>query len=397
MASYSFEPKPAPSVTDLRLLNRFISYPVVSSFLTNAKTYYDSVAEKHPAVKTASEKTLNYVQAGLQTFVLPTVQPVVKSDVYKKYSGVLLATVDEYGNSGLDTVEKLQTLTQSTLASSKQTLEKKVLQIKDQLHPSQLQENVVVPLDGYLKKSLIAIPIGRVLSMAEGLCDTYIPEKNLSNEGKEIPKEKDLKVGSSDGPVFRATKISKRLHNVAMSKLHNLSLRTPDRLNTMNHCVDLISYAANYLDKTVKKTSEFASEAKEFSSKSVVAVKNNLRENAKLKSLHQKIHNVKDHAYVVLVLAFDGIHNRLPASFHRVQLEERFKQLKKWSGDLYARRKVINLSEVMETSVTVVHQSLHRLASYDSTKSQVFSFTIMKIERGLDVLLSSKVHPLKKE
>jgi peptidyl-tRNA hydrolase len=53
------------------------------------------------------------------------------------------------------------------------------------------------------------------------------------------------------------TGVSKRLHNVAMSKLQNINLRTQAQIESLTHVVNLIQYAADYIDldgktKTIK-------------------------------------------------------------------------------------------------------------------------------------------------
>jgi len=47
--------------------------------------------------------------------------------------------------------------------------------------------------------------------------------------------------------------VSKRVTRVALSKLHNLSFRTPSQVNSMGYVVDLIQYAADYIDLDQKK------------------------------------------------------------------------------------------------------------------------------------------------
>lgn len=101
-------------------------------------------------------------------------------------------------------------------------------------------EKLVVPVDHYLKESKLALPLNKLLDVTETVVNSYI----LSPELKETKEEEEIKAMADyekyNGPVFRAGKISLKLQRQAFSKLKNLSLRTPERLKSMVHTVDLI-------------------------------------------------------------------------------------------------------------------------------------------------------------
>jgi len=127
-------------------------------------------------------------------------------------------------------------------------------------------------------------PVNQLLDVTEGLVDSILPpelelepidihEDNfnepLKEELTEPLEEEDEEVEEDPvptpgehlnaNPLPRIKQIgggvSKRVKRVALSKLQNLSFRSPSQVNTMGYVVDLIQYAADYIDYDSKKQS----------------------------------------------------------------------------------------------------------------------------------------------
>jgi len=101
--------------------------------------------------------------------------------------------------------------------------------------------------------SFVTAPVNLALTVTETVLNKYLlPADDEIREGSS-PKAKKEKPREL-GPIFRTTKLSKRLQKQALSKMKNLSLRSADQVANMTYCVDLIKYAANNLDAAVKTT-----------------------------------------------------------------------------------------------------------------------------------------------
>jgi len=229
----------------LKCVNKVVGYPMVSSLLNNVQTYYQTAKQSY--------KVLNYLETGVTSsyqWIAPKVEPVLQNETFKKYSEPLIASLDDFSCRQLDNLEKME-----------KNLENKVSSIKQTTYAlaETGQEKIAVPIDTYLKESMLGAPLNKILDATDQVCEKYIlsPETKVEKQEDDSQDKKQMTIVKYDGPVFKATRISRKLQREAMSKLKDLSLRTPERLKSMVHTVDLIQYAANALDYGVKSTNQF--------------------------------------------------------------------------------------------------------------------------------------------
>jgi len=190
------------------LPSKIASYGLISSAIFTAKEYYNWGKEASPVVAFAEAK----VESGI-SWLVPMVEPYLETA--KPY----LQQVDSMGTVALNRVEE-------NIIATKDAFGKKV-------------NNV----DVYLRDSLVATPLNVALNVTEKVVNHYIPPEG---DNKEIIL----------GPISKTTYLSKRIQHQAFLKLHNLSLRAPDKLNGMEYTVDLIKYAQEVLDNGISAISK---------------------------------------------------------------------------------------------------------------------------------------------
>jgi hypothetical protein len=229
----------------LKCVNKVVGYPMVASLLTNVQTYYQSAKQSY--------KVVNYLESSVtssyQWLAPKVVEPVLQNETFKKYSEPLIASLDNFSCRQLDNLEKLEKDLETKVTTLKKTTNS-LAEIG--------QEKIAVPIDSYLKESMLGAPLNKILDATETVADKYLigaDVKTAKQEETQTPQTSAVQ--KYDGPVFKATRISKKVQRQAFLKLKDLSLRTPERLKSMVHTVDLIQYAANALDYGVKTTNQF--------------------------------------------------------------------------------------------------------------------------------------------
>lgn len=293
-----------------QFVKRILNYSPVTNMWETAKNYYSSAKEKNTLIKKGLETVETNVEQTIK-WVAPRIEPVLTSELVKKYG----TAVDELGCKGLDQVEQKIETTKNVVSTlklkasnaaetSKQTLETQMERIEGQ----------ITPVDQYLKNSVIALPINVALDVTEKVCDRFLPEIKT----KEDEKKPGVSL-PSPGPIFRTTKLSKRLQRQAFSKMTDLKMRSTDSLKSMSHVVDLIQYAAENLDAGVKKTNKMVSDSIskgiEISSASVEFIKHTpamIAETPQVKLAQEKVNVLTAEAIQSLHVAIDLLSKAIP-------------------------------------------------------------------------------------
>jgi len=138
----------------------------------------------------------------------------------------------------------------------------------------------------------------------------------------------------------------------AFVKLHNLSLRTPEKLNAMEYTVDLIKYAAHSLDNgivTLNQTFNKGFEA------GATLIKEAPRE------VKDKVRNVTHDALAALSTAAEVISKQIPT-----EISTKFNQIKevtitKGDGTVHF------FSQVAQSSSNLLHEMSSNIGTYVSS------------------------------
>jgi len=221
----------------LKVIARVKSYPTLTNFFETAKDYYFKTKEVSAVAHVVGDKLEASFQGGLQ-WVIPKVEPVLQTDAYKRYAKPVLTTLDDQADKGLVVLESKV----EKLKEVKGNLDERFESFKNSAY------NLVEVTDGYLKESVVNKPIGVVLDATEKVVDTILPEDEPQVK-RQPADEKDVKV--QQGPVLRATSLSKKIKRQAFSKLSHLVLRPEEERKRLAYTVDLIQYAAVTLDHGV--------------------------------------------------------------------------------------------------------------------------------------------------
>jgi len=224
---------------DYKLVSRVSSYFVVSKVIETSMECYNW-GKKTSKVVAFAETSL---EGGIQ-WLKPKVEPLLDSPTYKTYAEPLLMKADSLGCAALDSVENRAFKLKSNYQSTKNALENGVHTAKNVTYDAfeKAQEKIVVPMDDYLKESVVATPINMALNVTESMVNRILPEDSIVNDKQEEEDEEDIK---AIGPIRRTSRLSKK----AFAKLHHLSLRAPERLMSMKFTVDLIKYSAESFDQ----------------------------------------------------------------------------------------------------------------------------------------------------
>lgn len=172
-------------------------------------------------------------------WIAPRVEPVLQNEMVKKN----ITALDDFTCKQMVYIEKKVEDTKQTIQSLK---EKATTVVGTSV---QTIEASIVPVDQYLKDSMLAKPVNVALDVTESVVERILP-----------PSE-EKKSDTPAGPIIRSANISKRLQKEAYSKLKNIQLRSSDSLKSMHYVVDLIQYAAENLDSGVKKANKVIGES----------------------------------------------------------------------------------------------------------------------------------------
>jgi len=172
-------------------------------------------------------------------------------------------------------------------------------------------------------------PVNQILDITETLVNKILPpevpvppiDSDEDFEGKEpiecdsgeesepadiVEFENDSRLASNPLPRIKriGTGVSKRLQHAAMVKLQNVNFRTQQQIDAMAHVVDLIQYAAEYIDldgktKALKEVKQYFDEKKEEATmKFVIPAK---------EIIEQQTADIKEHSIKVVVTVVASI------------------------------------------------------------------------------------------
>lgn len=342
-----------------RLINRVISYPAVTTLLESAKGYYSSAKGSSDLVKKSCETFESTLEGSLH-WIQPRVEPVLESNLAKP----LLSTVDDFGCRQLDRIENISKVYQN----SRQLIEARVTDIKTstiayaEAGKQTLETKVVPNVDSYLKDSLIAGPLNLAITVTERVADRILPQEQQEekskneNQDQSAGNEQNQQVAlSTSGPIYRAGKLSKRISNQTLTKLRNLSLRTPDRVQAMTYCVDLIQYAADHLDAGVKST------------------------NAKLMEVGKKVHisevteklqQTSSDAFKALSTAVEVLASHVPGPVNDLRAKT-LENLRVRVQELKSRKEVTAFVQVAQNGVAKLKEANGSLTHYIESNGQL--------------------------
>jgi hypothetical protein len=123
---------------------------------------------------------------------------------------------------------------------------------------TELVGDALVPVDNYLKQhTVVAFPINVAVGAGERVADFILPEQKTKEEKQEVvddsaavgPSSFLHSTNSNSLQVHRAGKLSKSVQRRAFQKFKDLTPRNPENLH---YVVDLIKYAAENLDASLK-------------------------------------------------------------------------------------------------------------------------------------------------
>jgi len=255
--------------------------------------------------------------------------------------------------------------------ATREAIEQRVTTVKKVTYGAmeQVQQKYVNPMDEYLKDSLIVRPYNIALDVTEKMVDKILPEE------KEAERDQQQKLIL--GPISKTTYLSKRIQQQAFSKLHHLSLRTPEKLNAMEYTVDLIKYAAQALDGGVTSLNQTFSKGVEAGTIMIKEVP---------KEVKEKIQNATHDALAALHTAIEVISNQIP-----VEISSKFNQIKEATiakGD----ESLSFFSQVAQTSSNLLHDVGANIGDYISRGEvipiQILSSAYGTLHKVLDNLVS---------
>jgi len=344
---------------DYKLVSRVSSYFVVSKVIETSMECYNW-GKKTSKVVAFAETSL---EGGIQ-WLKPKVEPLLDSPTYKTYAEPLLMKADSLGCAALDSVENRAFKLKSNYHSTKNALENGVHTAKSVTYDAieKAQEKIVVPMDDYLKESVVATPINMALNVTESMVNRILPEDSIVADKQE--EEEDIK---TIGPIRRTSRLSKK----AFAKLHHLSLRAPERLMSMKFTVDLIKYSAESFDQ------HFSSVARSAMKKAATTTEFIKKAPKKIK---EKVHH---DATAVMNVVVSVVSNRVPLS-----VSTRVQQLKEAS---IARAR----SLLAQPSAKVLRHWSSVIAEYVNQKHTLARGLLSNFFSLVDKLVSFVEHPKK--
>jgi len=344
---------------DYKLVSRVSSYFVVSKVIETSMECYNW-GKKSSKVVAFAETSL---EGGIQ-WLKPKVEPLLDSPTYRTYAEPLLMKADSLGCAALDSVENRAFKLKSNYQSTKNALENGVHTAKNVTYDAfeKAQEKIVVPMDDYLKESVVATPINMALNVTESMVNRILPEDSIVADKQE--EEEDIK---TIGPIRRTSRLSKK----AFAKLHHLSLRAPERLMSMKFTVDLIKYSAESFDQ------HFSSVARSAMKKAATTTEFIKKAPKKIK---EKVHH---DATAVMNVVVSVVSNRVPLS-----VSTRVQQLKEAS---IARAR----SLLAQPSAKVLRHWSSVIAEYVNQKHTLARGLLSNFFSLVDKLVSFVEHPKK--
>jgi len=389
-------PQQQEKPTDSQFLNRFVSYPSVSSIYKTAVSYYNNAKDSSSIVKMGLETVENNVQSTYQ-YISPK---IINSEIAKKYG----PAVDDFGCRQLDKIEKQVESTKQVVSTIKtkasDIAETSKQVIEDKIH---LLESKIVPVDSYLKESVIAMPINVALDVTEKVCDRYLPETPEPEKKKVDEKTKEQT--NNAGPIIRTTTLSKRLQKRAFSKLHDLRLRSNEKLKSMTHVVDLIQYATENLDAGVKKTNKIIGDSyqmgKDVSTASVKYIKeapSKIVENPKVKQVKEKVNVLTTEAVHALHLAIETLSKQIPEPITTTSINT-YNSLVQKTKNFSASLENSNLqlfNSIASKGSERLKEAASLISSFQS-KDQVPSSIVASVSNTLSGVMESLAAVLKRE
>jgi len=218
------------------LLSRLSSYTLVNTLYQG----YSTIKEKSPYLKAGLETAESYTQPVLKklddTLHLDQRGVAILDKIETTATGIT-TKVSDYYNQGVDyytnTKESAVETGKSLVANANRPVNQ-LLDITETLVNKLLPPELPVPpLDSdedHEEKELEPLEIDFVEQIPDDEGDSRLTSNPL-------PRIKQMSTG-----------VSKRLHNAAMSKLQNVNIRTQQQIDSMSYVVDLIQYAAEYID-----------------------------------------------------------------------------------------------------------------------------------------------------
>eukprot|EP01118_Nematostelium_gracile_P018833 TRINITY_DN8511_c0_g1_i1.p1 TRINITY_DN8511_c0_g1~~TRINITY_DN8511_c0_g1_i1.p1 ORF type:complete len:358 (+),score=125.31 TRINITY_DN8511_c0_g1_i1:90-1163(+) len=212
--------------SDFKLAERVASYPSVANLIDLSKGYYQAAKDASPIVAFASGN----LETGINHYVVPTVNNLLDSSTYQVYARPILVRADGMANVALDSAETNAQKLKDGLEKNKEALYQRS---NDLIEIT--QKKIVDPVDGFLKESIVGLPINKALDLTERVA-VGVLEVKVDHDGNV-------------GPIYRSAALSKQVSDQTLQKLHNLSLRAPEKINAMQYTVDLIEFAKKSLDE----------------------------------------------------------------------------------------------------------------------------------------------------
>jgi hypothetical protein len=359
------------------LLHRMSSYALVTNFVQNAKSYYVSAKDKSPFLKRSCETAESTVSEGFNWFV-PKVEPVFQ------YSGPILASVDRFGCSQLDRMERIVELAQNSRKKFEDGISSlRTHNLSDlKISGKQQIEATLTPIDEYLKtSSIFSPPLKAALNITEGVVERILPADSEEEQTEEHKKESPLEVG----PLFRVSNISKKCQRRAMKKMKNLSFRPPEQLLSMKFCVDLIQYATNNLDAGVKTINQFLGSSFH---KGMTYVQD-IKQHATLHEMKEKLQSLTMDAIQAIGASLEIVSRHIPIN---TIPSKTYESIRERIRNLRTRKDVFHFAEICRDSIGKLHKANSALDSYISkneTMPQQLLLVARKLHSAMENLANS--------
>jgi len=341
-------------IIDYKLASRVASYSVVSKVFDTGKDYYNWGREASPIVAFAESS----IEGGL-TWLTPKVEPLLETA--KPY----LVKADNLGCSALDTVENTAQKIHSKYEATTSVIGGGMTTVKDVTCGTlaQVQEKVVVPVDEYLKDSVVAKPINLALDVTERVVNHYL------NDGKGDKLAR--------GPISKTSYLSKRIQQQAYAKLHHLSLRAPEKINAMEYTVNLIDYASHALDSGINSVNQTVSNGIHTGTTFIKEVP---------KEVKEKVQSATHDALAAVHTAANVISNHIPE-----EISIKFQQLKQaayHTGDTELKL----FSSVAQSSSKLLREISTTIGGYvaqgEAIPFQILSKTYENLHSVIDSLIN---------
>jgi len=272
--------------SQIKCFQKLANYSTVSNMWESAKTYYTSAKDKNSIIKMGCETVENNLENTIK-WITPRVEPVLQNETVKKN----ITAIDDFTCKQMVFIEKKVEDTKQTIHSFK---EKATVVVGNSV---QTIESSIVPVDQYLKDSVLAMPVNVALDVTEKVVERMLPTSPSEEKKSDVPA----------GPIIRSANISKKLQREAYSKLKNLQLRSSDSLKSMHYVVDLIQYASENLDSGVKKANKVIGESIHKGVEMSNATANYIKEAPTVKKASAKITGLTKEAIDALHVALEAL------------------------------------------------------------------------------------------